>query len=211
MTLLAQAASANQGLGKFQAAIEQLEQRGKKAAHVKALFTDYAGSFSAGTNKTLEALVGLTRRAEAIEERDDRGTVEPAGEELGTARRRAVTIGELTFQIRHTLWRYSSRIEDQRKVDAVGQQGVDDLIFGHAADGLSLDEDDAFAIAQAARSPDLDLRAVTTVYGDVHLRGRLARKLLDLLGRQHVPVAAGLARHLTPDKVPYWGGWEGEN
>ncbi|MGD2152223.1 MAG: saccharopine dehydrogenase NADP-binding domain-containing protein [Gemmatimonadales bacterium] len=42
-----------------QLAIEQLEQRGKKAAHVKALFTDYAGSFSAGTNKTLEALAQL--------------------------------------------------------------------------------------------------------------------------------------------------------
>ena len=58
---------------------------------------------------------------------------------------------------------------------------------------VGTDVDDAFAIAQAARSPDLDLRAVTTVYGDVHLRGRLARKLLDLLGRQHVPVAATIS------------------
>ncbi|MGB5364752.1 MAG: saccharopine dehydrogenase NADP-binding domain-containing protein [Polyangiales bacterium] len=42
-----------------QFAIEQLEQRGQRAAHVKALFTDYAGSFSAGTNKTLDALEQL--------------------------------------------------------------------------------------------------------------------------------------------------------
>ena len=75
---------------------------------------------------------------------------------------------------------------------------------------VGTDVDDAFAIAQAARSPDLDLRAVTTVYGDVHLRARLARKLLDLLGHSGVPVAAGLGQPLTPDKVPYWGGWEGE-
>jgi purine nucleosidase len=75
---------------------------------------------------------------------------------------------------------------------------------------VGTDVDDAFAIAQAARSPHLDLRAVTTVYGDVHLRARMARKLLDLLGCQDVPVAAGLDRPLTPGKVPYWGGWEGE-
>jgi pyrimidine-specific ribonucleoside hydrolase len=44
----------------------------------------------------------------------------------------------------------------------------------------------------------------------VHLRARLARKLLDLLGHGEVPVAAGLDQPLTPGKVPYWGGWEGE-
>ena len=75
---------------------------------------------------------------------------------------------------------------------------------------VGTDVDDAFAIAQAARSPALELRAVTTVYGDVQLRARLARKLLDLLGQDRVPVAAGLDQPLTPDKVPYWGGWEGE-
>ena len=44
-----------------QFAIEQLERRGKKAAHVKALFTDYAGSFSGGTKKTLDALEQLPK------------------------------------------------------------------------------------------------------------------------------------------------------
>jgi purine nucleosidase len=75
---------------------------------------------------------------------------------------------------------------------------------------IGTDIDDAIALAQAVRAPALDLRAVTTVYGDVHLRARLARKLLDLLGRPGVPVAAGLGQPLTPDRVPYWGGWEGE-
>lgn len=42
-----------------QLAIEQLEQRGEKAAHVKALFTAYAGSFSGGTNQTLQSLEQL--------------------------------------------------------------------------------------------------------------------------------------------------------
>jgi short subunit dehydrogenase-like uncharacterized protein len=47
-----------------QFAIEQLERRGKRVAHVKALFTDYAGSFSGGSKKTLEALAELPNSGE---------------------------------------------------------------------------------------------------------------------------------------------------
>jgi short subunit dehydrogenase-like uncharacterized protein len=47
-----------------QFAIEQLERRGKRATHVKALFTDYAGSFSGGTTKVLEALEQLPSSGE---------------------------------------------------------------------------------------------------------------------------------------------------
>lgn len=53
------------------------------------------------------------------------------------------------------------------------------------------DVDDALALAFAARRPELDLRAVTTVYGPVDPRAQLARKLLQLLGRAEIPVAAG--------------------
>jgi short subunit dehydrogenase-like uncharacterized protein len=42
-----------------QFAIEQLDRRGERAARVKALFTDYAGSFSGGTTKVLDALAQL--------------------------------------------------------------------------------------------------------------------------------------------------------
>ena len=42
-----------------QLAIEQVERRGERVAHVKALFTDYAGSFSGGTRRTLESLKRL--------------------------------------------------------------------------------------------------------------------------------------------------------
>jgi len=74
---------------------------------------------------------------------------------------------------------------------------------------VGTDVDDAIAIAMAVRTPELKLEAVTTVYGDVHLRARIARKLLGLLGRDDVPVAAGIAQPLTPGKEVYWGGWEG--
>jgi len=57
------------------------------------------------------------------------------------------------------------------------------------------DIDDAFAVAMAARSPQLKLLAVTTVGGNAQARARLAAKLLQAAGRSDVPVAAG-----TPGK-----------
>jgi len=53
------------------------------------------------------------------------------------------------------------------------------------------DIDDAFALALVLASPELDLRAVTTVSGDTQARARIAAKLLSEAGRRDVPVAAG--------------------
>jgi purine nucleosidase len=53
------------------------------------------------------------------------------------------------------------------------------------------DVDDALAIAFAARHPELDLRAVTTVSGDTVRRARIAKKVLLLAGRDDIEVAAG--------------------
>lgn len=67
------------------------------------------------------------------------------------------------------------------------------------------DIDDAFAIALCAVSPELDLRAVTTVYGDTVERARLARSILVRAGRGDVPVAAGCADGMS---VRHRGGLE---
>lgn len=58
--------------------------------------------------------------------------------------------------------------------------------------------DDAFAIALAALSEDVDLLGVTTVFGNVSLAAttRNALRLLELCGRSDVPVAAGADRPL---------------
>lgn len=53
------------------------------------------------------------------------------------------------------------------------------------------DVDDAFALAYAVRHPEIELLAVTTVWGDVRWRAALALRLLDELDAAHVPVAAG--------------------
>jgi inosine-uridine nucleoside N-ribohydrolase len=55
------------------------------------------------------------------------------------------------------------------------------------------DIDDAFAVALILQSPELDLRAVTTVSGDTQARARLAAKMLAVAGLTSIPVAAGIA------------------
>lgn len=59
--------------------------------------------------------------------------------------------------------------------------------------------DDAFAIALAALHPDVDLLAVTTVYGNVPLAHTTpnAGRVLALCGRADVPVASGADRPLV--------------
>jgi inosine-uridine nucleoside N-ribohydrolase len=51
--------------------------------------------------------------------------------------------------------------------------------------------DDAFALALALRSPELDVRAVTTVTDDVESRTRLAWKELGIFGRRDIAVGTG--------------------
>src|SRR5438067_13750185 len=67
--------------------------------------------------------------------------------------------------------------------------------------------DDAFAIALAALSDDVELLGVTTVFGNVSLANTTdnALRLLALCGRSDVPVAAGADRPLV-HPVPHRAG-----
>ncbi|HEX3661751.1 MAG TPA: nucleoside hydrolase [Acidobacteriaceae bacterium] len=56
---------------------------------------------------------------------------------------------------------------------------------------IGTDIDDAFAVALILQSPELNLRAVTTVSGDTAARARLVAKMLWVDGRHNIPVAAG--------------------
>ena len=47
--------------------------------------------------------------------------------------------------------------------------------------------DDAFAVLLAANSPEVQLEAVTTAYGDTQLRAEIACKILEFIGRPEVP------------------------
>jgi purine nucleosidase len=53
------------------------------------------------------------------------------------------------------------------------------------------DIDDAFAVALALRSPELQILGVTTTFGDTETRAKLLDRFLAEAGRPEIPVAAG--------------------
>src|SRR5258706_3843435 len=55
------------------------------------------------------------------------------------------------------------------------------------------DIDDAFAVALALRSPELQVVGITTSFGDTEARANIAARLVGEAGRQDIPVAAGVA------------------
>jgi purine nucleosidase len=59
------------------------------------------------------------------------------------------------------------------------------------------DIDDAFAVALALRSPELEILGITTTFGDSETRAKLVDRLLGETGRQDIPVAAGTPTHVT--------------
>jgi pyrimidine-specific ribonucleoside hydrolase len=65
--------------------------------------------------------------------------------------------------------------------------------------------DDAVSLALALASPELDVRAVTTVTGNVPLESTTenALRLLHAFGRDDIPVAAGAARALVHRPAPH--------
>ena len=57
------------------------------------------------------------------------------------------------------------------------------------------DVDDAFAVALALRSPELEILGVTTTFGDTETRAKLVDRMLGEAGQQDIPVAAGVPTH----------------
>jgi inosine-uridine nucleoside N-ribohydrolase len=54
------------------------------------------------------------------------------------------------------------------------------------------DIDDAFAVALALRSPELQILGITTTFGDTETRAKLLDRFLAEAGRADIPVAAGI-------------------
>ncbi len=59
------------------------------------------------------------------------------------------------------------------------------------------DIDDAFAIALALRSPELEILGISTTFGDTEARARIVDRLLGEAGRTDIPVLAGTPTHTT--------------
>lgn len=61
------------------------------------------------------------------------------------------------------------------------------------------DVDDAFALALAVKSPELQILGVMTTFGDTETRAKVTDRFLAEVGRAEIPVLAGRA---TPSKMP---------
>jgi inosine-uridine nucleoside N-ribohydrolase len=59
------------------------------------------------------------------------------------------------------------------------------------------DIDDAFAIALALRSPELEILGISTTFGDTEARAKIVDRLLGESGRTDIPVVAGTPTHTT--------------
>jgi len=64
---------------------------------------------------------------------------------------------------------------------------------------IGTDIDDTWALAMLLASPELDLRLITCVSGDVNYRANLCARLLSIAGRRDVPIGLGIGGSL---KVP---------
>ena len=62
------------------------------------------------------------------------------------------------------------------------------------------DIDDAFAVALALRTPQLQILGITTTFGDTGMRAHLVLRLLADAGRGGIPVVAGAP---TPAATPF--------
>jgi inosine-uridine nucleoside N-ribohydrolase len=76
---------------------------------------------------------------------------------------------------------------------------------------IGTDIDDAFALALALASPEIELRGVTTVSSDAYTRALIVCRFLHAVGRSDVPVAAGRPRRSEPESNgQYRYGLEGD-
>jgi purine nucleosidase len=57
------------------------------------------------------------------------------------------------------------------------------------------DIDDAFAIALALKSPELEILGISTTFGDTEARAKIVDRLLGEAGRTDIPVVAGIPTH----------------
>lgn len=75
---------------------------------------------------------------------------------------------------------------------------------------IGTDVDDAMAVALAVLAPEIVVEGITTVYGDTDLRAKMVVKILKLLGKETVPVMAGVKDVLLRNRKIWWLGHEGE-
>lgn len=61
------------------------------------------------------------------------------------------------------------------------------------------DADDALAISLALRSPELEVKGITTVFRNTEARAKITKRLIGILGHDDIPVYAGIGHPIIND------------
>ena len=71
---------------------------------------------------------------------------------------------------------------------------------------IGSDIDDTWALGLLLKSPELDVKLITTATGDTHNRAKIVCKMLDIAGRINIPVGIGIAQEmdLLPKRQATW-------
>ena len=69
---------------------------------------------------------------------------------------------------------------------------------------IGSDIDDVFALSLILKSPELDLKLITTVSGDTHYRAKVAAKFLQISKRTDIPVAPGRHAQASAEFLRPW-------
>src|SRR5438067_415382 len=88
------------------------------------------------------------------------------------------------------VWTLACRVEAQEVgTAAVARQGIEDVIIDT---DVGDDIDDAFALALALKSPELNILQINSDFGIVSIRTAMLQRFLDEIGRSDIPVATGV-------------------
>lgn len=112
--------------------------------------------------------------------------------------RRNLQIATLVFMILFPCRAARLAFAQAEKSAALRSAGVPEKIIIDT--DIGDDIDDAFALALALRSPELQILGVSTTFGDTQTRAKLVDRLLAEAGREDIPVAAGAP---TPPQAPF--------
>lgn len=63
---------------------------------------------------------------------------------------------------------------------------------------IGSDIDDTWALGLLLKSPELDVKLVTTATGDTRYRAKIVCKMLDIAGRTNIPVGIGIVQEMDP-------------
>ena len=98
-----------------------------------------------------------------------------------------------TFAILFTILVASSVHAQSQKPPQAASQSEKIIIDTDIGDDI----DDAFAIALALKSPELEILGISTTFGDTEARAKIVDRLLGEAGRTDIPVLAGAPTHAT--------------